>query len=138
MIALIISAVPINKHLKMEYEISELIGKTLSSIDKSDEEMVFICTDGTSYKMYHSQDCCESVSIEDVIGDLDDLIGSPILKASEDSSNEKPKDITRDYEPESETWTFYNLATIKGYVTIRWYGTSNGYYSESVSFEKIK
>jgi len=72
----------------MNTEISELIGKTVVSIDKKEDELIFICATGEKYKMYHSQDCCESVTIDDICGDLDDLIGTPILVAEENSSNE--------------------------------------------------
>lgn len=83
--------------------------------------------------MFHSNDCCEHVYIESIIGDLDDLIGEDLLLADE-SSGETPADVKWDYEPESYTWTFYRLATRKGFVDIRWLGTSNGYYGEGVDF----
>lgn len=136
----------------MRAEISELIGKTLVSIDKKDDELIFICDTGEKYKMFHDQDCCESVTIDDICGDLDDLIGTPILKAEEVINDEfvnsfenkfhevedscYEKDDNGNYKPESYTWTFYKLATIKGYVDIRWFGESSGYYSESVDFYK--
>lgn len=134
-------------------EVNELIGKTLSSINTKDDEIIFTCTSGEKYKMYHEQDCCEGVYIEDICGDLNDLIGSPILQ-SESISNDSfvndyeskftekgeyyDKDANGNYKPESYTFTFYKLATIKGYVDIRWFGESNGYYSESVQFTKAK
>lgn len=115
--------------------IEQLIGKTFDSVEQSGDELVFRSNSGKSYKFYHIQDCCESVQIEDVCGNLADLVGVPILQAEENSSDEsldgKP---TSD---ESFTWTFYRFATIKGSVVVRWLGTSNGYYSESVDFTEI-
>ncbi len=116
--------------------INDLVGLTLVEVTKTDcDRISFISEEGRQFLMYHSQNCCESVYIEDVAGDLQDLVGSPIVMA-EAIDYEPPARSPDDYVPESETWTFYKLATVKGYVTVRWYGTSNGYYSESCSFSE--
>ena len=86
--------------------------------------------DGRSYRMLHHQDCCERVDLEDVCGDVEDLIGSPIVTA-EERSMRGPSQY------ESSTWTFYELATNRGSMTLRWLGVSNGYYGEGVSFEEL-
>lgn len=114
----------------------DLLGKVLSSVEnRNDEELVFTLDNGKKYKLYHEQDCCESVCIEDIIGDLSDLVGSPILMAEEITNrDENPQGVSNKEHQESFTWTFYKLATKNGYVTIRWYGESNGYYSESVDW----
>jgi len=117
----------------MRANFNELVGKILVSVNDIGGEMVFTTDLGEVYKLFHDQSCCESVTIEDINGDLSDLIGSPILLA--DESSNCCDDCDHGYE--SCTWTFYRLATVKGYVDIRWLGVSNGYYSESVDFEKI-
>lgn len=115
-----------------EAKFKELLGKTLvSCVMKETKDVIeFITTDGWLYWMWHDQSCCESVTIESIVGDLTDLVGNPILVAEESSNEEDEKDLQR--------WTFYKLATIKGHVDIRWYGESNGCYSVSVDFSKRK
>lgn len=116
----------------------DLKWQRLTSIENvNNEKLIFTLENGERYQLYHQQDCCEGVTIQDIIGDLDDLIGSPILMAEEIVFvQENPEGVKIfDYQ-ESFSWTFYKLATIKGYVTIRWYGASNGYYSEKVDWDK--
>lgn len=108
-----------------------LIGKTFEtvvrdeSLDRNDT-IRFNLPCGRSYALGHLQDCCESVTIEDITGDLSDLAGSPTLQAEEVFSEESKTDWG------SQNYTFYKFATLKGYVTVRFLGESNGCYSESV------
>lgn len=104
----------------------DLVGKTCLHVEVGDDFVAFVFLDGTIAKMYHGQDCCESVTVEDVSGDVADLIGVPLLVCDERISHEEGGDH------ESATWTFYTLRTIRGSVDIRWLGVSNGYYSERV------
>jgi hypothetical protein len=113
-------------------DIKEMEGKTFTRVSE-DGEMLIFENEQERYIFYHSQDCCESVYIESVVGDLDDLVGVPLLHSEEVSSDDEgPLSEWTD----SYTWTFYKFATIKGYVDVRWYGSSNGYYSESVNLRK--
>lgn len=125
----------------MSDSIRDLLGETLTKIEQTKnserevEEVFFYCEKGSVYKLYHSQSCCEYVRLDDVCGDFDDLIGSKIIQAtcvSDAPHEDRPDIISGDYA--SATWTFYIIATNKGSVTLRWVGTSNGYYSEEVDF----
>ena len=117
----------------MYTEIKELIGKTLVKIEQIDkEEIIFTTSEGDKYKMYHEQDCCESVEIDDVNGDYEDLLNTR-LNVAEERTNENLDD-DGDF---SQTWTFYEFRTRKGSVNIKWLGESNGYYSESVEITKM-
>jgi len=57
------------------------------------------------------------------------LVGS-VLEFIDEASKEGD-----DKSYESSTWTFYRISTSKGFVVVRWFGSSNGYYSESVGYE---
>ena len=122
-------------------DIKQLLGKTITSIDKvyEDEEkptkLKITLDNGEKYLMFHEQDCCESVWLEDIVGNLEDLLGNPLVMAEKETCENCGGSLDR--WDESYTWTYYKFATIKGYVTLRWYGTSNGYYCEEVEIRKI-
>lgn len=120
-------------------DFSTLLGKTLIEIERGGDDQLTFRTTDESFVMRHIQDCCENVQIAEIIGSLDDLIGEPILLAEEvvNGQDVTPDGVEPPEYPDSFTWTFYKLRTLTGDVTIRWLGESNGYYSESVDFEKV-
>jgi hypothetical protein len=126
-----------------EETFESLVGKTMVRFERGERDgndaIIMTDTRGIVYVLTHSQDCCESVVIEDITGDLADLIDSPLTLAEEvtkDGKEALEAGLTFAKDAESSTWTFYKFATIKGYVDIRFYGDSNGYYSEGVSFRR--
>lgn len=119
----------------MENYFLDLVGKTIVSIEGLEEDCDYaeiICDDGSKYTWASSDgypnDC--SVFISTVNGDINDLLNTPILKAEERTN------IDENLEPEF-TWSFFQFATKNGYIDVVWQGSSNGFYSESPSFEKI-
>jgi hypothetical protein len=123
----------------MEFTDMKIKGMTMTSVEQGEynyagdcnDAIIFSCDDGKKYALTHLQDCCECVNIEDVCGDLDDLVGSPLTMAEEayECSND---------EYDSNTYSFYKFATAKGYVTVRFYGSSNGYYGEAAHLIDIE
>jgi len=117
-----------------EEAMSDIEGATIIKVDglEKDSSQVAIHTDKGIYVMFHEQDCCETVEIDDIIGTLEE--GSVIHKFICKTNIDAPM---RDKYDVSYTWTFYTIVTSKGYCDIKWYGSSNGYYSERVDFFKV-
>jgi hypothetical protein len=120
----------------MYYEDSDKVfaamnGEVIAAVTgmyKGSDEVGIEMVSGRTFKMWHSQDCCERVYLEDVVGNPDDLVGYPCTVWESTNANEPaPPEADNSY-----TWTFYTFRTVKGTVVLRWLGQSNGYYSESV------
>jgi len=114
--------------------VNRFIGKTFTKVfvknewDKTgNDAILFYQGKELVYALSHWQGCCESVYIESIVGSLKELQNTPILLAEEVSSESK------DTADGHATWTFYKFGTIKGYVDIRFFGESNGYYAEEAS-----
>ncbi len=117
----------------MEVNFNELEGKVIIDVIKKDNSITFK-TNKQTYVLEHEQYCCEDVLIDDICGDLKDLINETIIKA-EKVTNDKN---INEKEDKSFTWTFFHISTIKTNITIKFYGTSNGYYSETAELYLIE
>lgn len=121
----------------MEYKkipFEEIKGKIIKKISISKDKSIikFLTDKDIEYQMYHDQICCEDVYLDDVDNDINLLLNSPILIA-EETTNYTPPTISHN----SFTWSFYRLGTINGVCVFRWYGTSNGCYSEEADVYEI-
>lgn len=113
---------------------SVLKGKVIKSIhglDKYSDLIIIETYDGDLLLMFHDQDCCENVWLEDfvyngtIIGDSPTTF-VPILVSEERTDSQ-------DTDWGSQTYTYYTIASVFGQLDLRWLGESNGYYSEEVS-----
>ncbi|NDC95936.1 hypothetical protein EBZ38_06495 [bacterium] len=121
-----------NDVIDMNEGLRSMVGRTFVRVEGAvgAGEMVFVDQNGERFIFTHMQDCCETVDINDISGDLDDLVGEPLLVA-EEVEGSVPADWDSGFS-QCYTFTFYKFATRKGYVDVRWLGQSNGYYSERV------
>ena len=121
--------------------IEVLLGKTITDIEISGNKdwIVFTISDKEKYRMVHKQECSEGVYIEDINGDLYDLLNSPVLKAEKRSNKIDPElgtqsRVHKNSLGDNVEWTYYEIATIKGYVNFRWHGATNSCYALDVDF----
>lgn len=114
---------------KILRKFEEMVGHTITKVTVDDDSVHFIIEDGEEYILQHIQDCCESVSIESIDGDIQRLVGSPVTLAYESYRSSKSE-----LRYESCTWSFYTIGTVIDTVSIRFFGSSNGYYSETAEF----
>ncbi|MGE0278305.1 MAG: hypothetical protein AB7R40_23160 [Nitrospiraceae bacterium] len=106
-----------------------LVLTEIRGAEAGSDRVTFITEAGDVFVQRHFQDCCESVSVEEVIGEIGDIINQEILEAYESTDVHENGWGTG-------TWTFYTIRTNRGTLVIRWLGESNGYYSEAVDFYK--
>lgn len=106
-------------------------GKTITQVTgacQGSTLVLFYLDDGTRVRMTPEYEDYSIVSIEEVVGDIEDLIGT--VKQARMACGS-----LLDAKEGRELWTFYRISTEKGLVTFRWCGASDGYYSVEVKVE---
>ena len=106
--------------------LDDLFGRKVKSVTgchKGSEYMEICFTDGLK-AIFEPANYMANVEIEDVNGDPQGMVGNLITLV----------EVISDLDSANNTWTYYRFATLDGYIDIRWFGSSNGYYSEKVNW----
>ena len=111
-----------------------LVGEVIVAIDGAvvgSGKITIKTKSGRTFVMHHEQDCCEDVSVQVVHGNVQDLIGKGVSRVEEKIIEGYPS-------RESATKTIFAIYSASAWsaLVIEWLGESNGYYSESVSFQE--
>jgi len=120
-------------------EFKDLVGEILDHVDifpkdkENPSEIILTTRSGKKFKIYHSQDCCEHVFLESVQGEWKELIGQTINEVSN-----LEKDASDEEQYNHATRTILKFKADYDTVITKWYGSSNGYYSESVNIRELK
>ena len=147
----------------MSIAVSLMVGLTPTKVERSsdifndyfysNEKIIFHFDDDVTLVLTHEQSCCEDVTLEDVVGDLNDLVGHPLLvselRTTYEAEEARGLGDLEEYElnegdvecikrtfadAEAYEWAFYEFRNIKSSVTLRYVGESTGYYSTDVNF----
>ena len=106
----------------------EKLDFTFKYIEQNDDYVLFVDCYDRRWKLEHTQECCEEVFILDVCGDWADILNEIVYYDAIEEQNDGGQG--------SETWSFYKFRTRLGEVVVRFYGTSNGYYSETATLRR--
>ena len=93
-----------NDTVEQQYDFSRLIGEEIQNIVVDDDSVMMLSKHYSRpvYLIYHMDDCCEDVYLEDICGDLEDLIEEKITMAELVTKEGDPLDPDH----ESNTWSF--------------------------------
>ena len=115
-------------------DVAQLHAKILAvrGMEVGSREVVIDTDQGTIW-LYHEQECCEQVELVDVTGDPEDIVGGVLVlfekRTHEDMRLPKARKIKS---KGSDPFTFYELRTTKGDVTLRWQKVTDTWYGTDV------
>lgn len=95
-------------------------------VDENENEILLTFEDGTKLLFYHDQECCESVSLVSIDGDIKKLKGMVLKNIEFDSAY-----TATDYGICGKTQIVFK--TDNETIVTKWIGESNGYYSVGVN-----
>lgn len=105
--------------------------KSISFIEESEDEsqrVVFNTKGGNVFQISHIRDCCESVVLSSIKGNLSNLLNEKIISCT----------YYREYSICEEDFQFYKLETRKGIVEFVWHGDGSDCNSSTdVDFSQI-